>query len=133
MVKTLIKIVIALVVVHAAFRVGNAFWNYYRYEDALLQLAQFGDRSTEKQLCDQAMSTAAEYDVPITPAGLTVHKGTNPAYNCEDGATFVQAGAPGLPSSQMTIDGTYTERLQLFPGYYYPWEFKPSVSARLRF
>jgi hypothetical protein len=133
MVKTLIKIAIALIVIHAAFRVGNAFWNYYRYEDALLQLVQFGDRVAEKQVCDQAISTAAEYDVPITAAGLTVRKGNNPPYNCEDGPTLVQGGAAGLPSSQLTVEGRYTARLQLFPGYYYPWEFKPSASARLRF
>jgi hypothetical protein len=133
MVKTLIKIAVALVVIHAAFRVGYAFWNYYRYEDALLQLAQFGDRSTERQLCDQAISTAADYDVPISAAGLLVRKGNNPPYSCEDGPMVLQGGATGLPSSQMTIEGTYTDRLQLFPGYYYPWEFKPSASARLRF
>ena len=133
MIKTLINIAIALIVIHAAVRVGSAFWNCYRYEDALLQLAQFGDRSTERQLCDQALSTAAQLDVPIAAVGLTVRKGNNPPYNCEDGPALLKGGAPGLPSSQMTIEGTYSDRLQLFPGYYYPWEFKPSASARLRF
>ena len=55
MAKTLIKIAIALIVLHGAFRVGSAYWNFYRYEDALLQIAQFGDRRTERQVCDEAL------------------------------------------------------------------------------
>ena len=133
MVKTLIKIAIALLVIHGAARVGYAFWNCYRYEDALLQLAQFADRSTERQVCDQAMSTAADYGVPIAATGLTVRKGNNPPYNCEAGPTQIQSGAPGVMSGQLSIEGAYTDRLQLLPGYFYPWEFKPAVSVRLRF
>jgi hypothetical protein len=133
MVKTLIRIAVALIVVHGAARVGSAFWNYYRYEDALLQIAQFSDKNTERQVCDEAMSTAAAYGVPITAAGLTVRKGNNPPFNCEDGPTALQASGSRTQSAQVSIDGTYTDRLQLFPGYYYPWEFKPTASARLRF
>jgi hypothetical protein len=132
MAKTLIKIAIALLIVHAAFRVGNSAWNYYRYEDALQQLAQFSDRTTERQLCDQAMSTAAEYGVPIEAAGLTIRKGSNPPYNCEEGPRAQTGGVPAIVASQLTIEGIYTERLQVLPGYFYPWEFKPTVSVRLR-
>ena len=133
MVKTLLKIAIALLVAHGAARVGYSFWNYYRYEDALLQIAQFADRSTERQVCDQAMSTAGEYGVPITAANLTVRKGNNPPYNCEDGPTPGQSRAPGLRSGQLSIEGTYRDRLQLLPGYFYPWEFKPRAATQLRF
>jgi hypothetical protein len=133
MVKTLIKIAVALIVIHGAVRVGSAFWSYYRFEDALLQIAQFCDRRTERQLCDEAMSTAGEYDLPITAADLTIRKGTNPPFNCQDGPAVLQPGAKGIAAVQLSIDGTYVERLQVLPGYFYPWEFKPSVSARLRF
>ncbi len=133
MVKTLIKIAVALIVVHGALRVGYAFWNYYRFEDALLQVAQFGDRRTERQLCDEAMSAAADYDLPLVAADLTIRRGANPPYNCQGGLAQLQADARGIPSAQLTIEGTYVDRLQVLPGYFYPWEFKPSASARLRF
>ncbi len=133
MAKTLIKIAIALIVIHGAVRVGSAFWNHYRFEDALLQIAQFGDRRTERQLCDEAMSTAADYDLPLAAADLTVRRGANPPFNCQDGMTKLNTGEKGIPPSQLTIEGTYVGRLQLLPGYFYPWEFKPSASARLRF
>jgi hypothetical protein len=133
MVKTLIKIAVALIVVHGAVRVGSVFWTYYRYEDALLQIAQFGDRRAERQLCDEALTTAADYGVPIAAADLTIRKGGNPPFNCESGATVLQSGAQGVGMVQIIIEGHYQERLQLFPGYFYPWEFKPAASARLRF
>jgi hypothetical protein len=133
MVKTLIKIVIALLVVHGAFRVGNAYWNFYRFEDALQQLAQFGERRTDRQLCDEAMNTAGTYGVPIAATGLTILRGNNPPFNCEDGAGALQPGAAiTQASAQMTIEGSYMERLQVLPGYFYPWEFRPSVRAWLR-
>ena len=133
MAKTLIKIAIALVLIHGAVRVGYSFWNYYRFEDALLQIAQFGDRRTERQLCDEAMSAAGDYGLPLGAADLTVRRGSNPPFNCQDGPSLLQPGTKGIPAAQLTIEGTYMDRLQLLPGYFYPWEFKPSASARLRF
>ncbi len=133
MAKTLIKIAIALLILHGAFRVGNAYWAFYRYEDALLQIAQFGDQRSERKLCEEALSTAAELAVPIAPADLTIRKGGNPPFNCESGPTALKGSALGAATMQLTIEGQYAERLQLLPGYFYPWEFKPAASARVRF
>ncbi len=133
MAKTLIKIAIALIILHAAFRVGSAYWSFYRYEDALLQIVQFGDRRTERQVCDEALTTAADFDVAIAAADLTVHFGGNQPYNCETGPPAVKGKAPGIATMQLTIEGRYQDRLQLLPGYFYPWEFKPTASARVRF
>jgi hypothetical protein len=133
MVKTLLKIAVALIVVHGAVRVGSAYWNFYRYEDALLQIAQFGDRRTERQVCDEALSTAADFSVPIEAADLTVNKGGNPPFNCETGPTALKGSSQAAASLQLTIVGWYQERLQVLPGYFYPWEFRPTASARVRF
>jgi hypothetical protein len=133
MAKTLIKIAIALIILHAAFRTGNAYWTFYRYEDALLQIAQFGDRRTERQVCDEALTTAADLGVAIAAADLTVHIGGNPPFNCETGPTALKGSALGIATMQLTIEGRYQDRLQLLPGYFYPWEFKPTASARVRF
>ncbi len=98
MVKTLIKIAVALIVLHGAFRVGSAYWNFYRYEDALLQIAQFGDRRTERQVCDEAMSTAAEYGVPIADGRPDGSQGRQSAVQLRhraDGAEGERAGGCG--------------------------------------
>jgi hypothetical protein len=129
MAKTLIKIVIALIVLHGAFRIGSAYWNFYRYEDALQQLAQFGERRADKQLCDEAIETAANYGVPIPADGLTIFRGNNPPHNCGGEPS---APAARQPATQIRIEGSYVERVQVLPGYVYPWEFKPAVKAWLR-
>jgi len=101
-VKTLIKIVVALLLINAAFHIGNAYWNYYRFEDALEQLALFGDRRSDRQLCDQAVDTAAGYSLPITADGLVIRRGTNPPFTCGDGAA-VALPTTGQAATQMTI------------------------------
>jgi len=133
MAKTLIKIAIALIILHAAFRVGNAYWTFYRYEDALLQIAQFGDRRTERQVCDEALSTGVEHGVPIAAADLTVRMGGNPPFNCETGPTALKGSSLAVATGQLTIEGWYQDRLQVLPRYFYPWEFRPTASARVRF
>lgn len=132
MAKTLIKIAVALLVLHAAFRIGNAYWNFYRFEDALQQSAQFGERRSDKQLCDEAMGAATQYDIPIDAAGLTIYRGQNPPYSCEGGPSGTQSVSPRQPVTQIRIEGFYVDQLQVLPGYIYPWEFKPAVKAWLR-
>ena len=132
MAKTLIKIAVALLVLHAAFRVGNAYWNFYRFEDALQQSAQFGERRSDKQLCDEAMGAATQYDIPIAAAGLTIFRGQNPPFGCDGGPAGNQSASPTQPATQIRIEGYYVDQLQIVPGYNYPWEFKPAVKAWLR-
>jgi hypothetical protein len=133
MVKTLIKIVIALIVIHGAFRIGSAYWNFYRFEDALQQAAQFGERRSDKQICDEAMTTAANYGIPIAASALSVRRGSAPPFNCEEGQAPPQGGAlTPLPLGHMLVEGVYVEKVQLLPGYVYPWEFKPSVNVLVR-
>jgi hypothetical protein len=132
MVKTLLKIVIALVVLHGAFRIGDAYWDFYRFEDSLQQTAQFGERRSDKQLCDEAMESAVTFGVPISPAALTIFRGNNPPYACDGGPAAVAAGAAKQPATQIRIEGAYMVQLQVLPGYGYPWEFKPAVKAWLR-
>jgi hypothetical protein len=132
MAKTLIKIALALIVLHGAFRVGNAHWNFYRFEDALQQSAQFGERRSDKQLCDEAMDAAASYSIPIAPSGVTIFRGNNPPYNCGAETSAPPSGTPWQPATQIRIEGAYVDQLQILPGYSYPWEFKPAVKAWLR-
>jgi hypothetical protein len=131
MIKTFIKIALALLVLHGAFRVGYAYWTFYRFEDSLQELAQFGDRKTEAQLCDGAMDSAAGYGVPIGPTQMFITRGSAPPYNCQSGPTAPESGAT-QSASQLTISGSYTEQVQLLPGYFRAWDFAPSVKVWVR-
>jgi hypothetical protein len=132
MVKTLIKIALALLVLHGAFRVGNAYWTFYRFEDSLQELAQFGDRKTEAQLCEGAMNSAASYGVPIAPNQLFIKRGSAPPYNCQSGPTAPESGGATQATSQLSISGSYTEQVQLLPGYFRPWNFTLNVKVWVR-
>jgi hypothetical protein len=131
MFRVLIKLAIAALVINAAWRVGSTYLRYYQFEDALQELAQFGDTRADKQLCSQAMEKAANLEVPITAEAIVIRRGSNPAYNCEKGfAGGVAQATAG--SAKIFIDAVYTDVLRPFPGYRMDWEFKPSVSAWVR-
>ena len=108
--KTVIKLLVAAVVLHAAWRVGSAYLTYYRFEDRLQQAAQFGGTRPVAEVRDQAVKVANELAVPIEPDSIIVAK----------------------TDREISIDATYVDQLQVFPGYYYPWEFKVSVNAWTR-
>jgi hypothetical protein len=132
MIKTVLKVVVSLLILHGAGRIGYAYWNFYRFEDALQQVAQFGERRTDKQLCDEALDTAANYAIPVGASGVVMRRGNNPPYNCESGPSAVPPGTMAQPSAQMSIDAYYMEYVQVLPGYTYPFEFKPAVKVWLR-
>ena len=132
MVKTLIKIAVALLVLHGAFRVGYAYWTFYRFEDALQELAQFGDRKTEAQLCDGAMDAAGDNGVPIVQNQIFIRRGSGAPYNCQTGPTAPDADTPQQAATQLTIYGAYVEQVQLLPGYYRAWDFAPNVKVWVR-
>jgi hypothetical protein len=131
MVKTIIKIAIALLLVNGVVRCGLAYWNFYRFEDALQQLAQFAERRSDKQLCDEANEAALSYAIPLGPGGLTIFRGNFAPYSC-DGTPSAIAPGGAQPGTQIRIEGVYTERIAILPGYLYPWEFRPAVKAWLR-
>jgi hypothetical protein len=131
MLRLAIKLVITALVIHAAFRVGTTYWRFYQFQDALQELAQFGDQRPDKQLCAQAMDKAVNLEVPISAEALTIQRGANPAFNCEVGFKGAAPG-PGGGTAKIFIEGHYREQLQILPGYRYPWDFNPSVSAWVR-
>jgi hypothetical protein len=131
MFRVLIKLALAALVINAAWRVGSTYLRYYQFEDALQELAQFGETRSDKQLCAQAMEKVANLDVPITAGGITIRRGANPMFNCEKG---YEGGVvpPATAAAKIFIEAVYTDVMQPFPGYRVNWEFKPSVSAWVR-
>ena len=131
MFRVLFKLAIAALVINAAWRVGSTYLRYYQFEDALQEVAQFGESRGDKQLCGQAMEKAVNLEVPINADAITIRRGSNPTYNCEQG---FQGAVPAskAASAKIFIDAAYTDVLKPLPGYTLNWEFKPSVSAWVR-
>jgi hypothetical protein len=131
MLGKLIRIALALLVVNAAWRVGSVYWTFYHFEDKLSEIALFGDQRTESQLCGQAMDAAAALNVPIEKTALHFRRGGNPPFNCQtgDGAA---APVSGGHAQKLAFEGTYKEKVSVFPGYRREMVFKPSVEVWAR-
>lgn len=132
MFRVLIKLAIAALVINAVWRVGSTYMRYYQFEDALQELAQFGETRSDKQLCGQALEKAVNLEVPVNADAITIRRGANPMYNCEKGFQGAVAPVVTTASAKIFIDAAYTDVLQPLPGYRVNWEFKPSVSAWVR-
>lgn len=105
--KTIIKLVIAALVVHATFRAGDVYLRYYNFNDDVHQIAQFAGRQTDADLRNRVLEAAQQRDVPLDPSVITVRR----------------------PPNHLLIDATYSESIELLPRYFYPWEFKLKVDV----
>ncbi len=106
-VRTLLKLVIAGLIVHGAWRAGSARWVHFEFEERLRETAQFAVGSTEDELRIRALEIAANLQVPLSPDALRIRRDQNHVF----------------------IDATYTTDIEILPRYRYPWEFVVHVDA----
>jgi hypothetical protein len=131
MFRVVIKLALVALVLNAAWQVGSTYLRYYQFQDALQELAQFGESRSDKQLCTQAMEQAVNLEVPITAAAISIRRGANPSFNCDKG--YEGGVAPAATSAaKIFIDAVYTDVMRPIPGYRVNWEFKPSADAWVR-
>lgn len=107
MIKTAIKLLIALAIVNAAVRAGMAAWSYYQLRDQAQQLIVFGAAVPTTELSNDILVKAMELEVPLEPRNLDVHR--------EGNRTFVNA--------------SYTQPVEFFPTFIYPVELSFSLDA----
>jgi hypothetical protein len=106
--KLLLKLVIAALIANATWHIGSAYLTYYRFKDAVEQTVLFGEQKTRDQLRRAVLDLANQYDVPLSDDNLTIRRD-------ERHHTYV--------------DGSYTEVIDVLPGYQYPWEFTWKVDV----
>jgi hypothetical protein len=105
--KSLIKIIIAAVVVNALYRCGTVAVAYYQFKDETQQMVLFSQGQTVSELSKQILDEAAKRSVPLEEEGLTVKR---------EGARTVAEAA-------------YTQSVEVFPRYSYPVKFSFTVEA----
>jgi hypothetical protein len=105
--RTIIKLLIAAAVVNATVRVAAVTWQHYQFEDASQQVLLFGRNATETQLHDLIAQRAVDFEIPIDPASIEVVR--------EPSRTLARA--------------SYTQRVELFPRYFYPMDFSFEVDT----
>jgi hypothetical protein len=105
--KTLFKLVIAILVLNAAVRGGLAMWQYYQFKDAAQQVVLFGQRADPEEIQESIVARATEMSVPVRPDDVKVSR---------DGARTV-------------AQGYYIQPVQFFPNYPWPVKFTFVVDA----
>jgi hypothetical protein len=105
--KAIVKLVIAALVIHATWRAGSVYMRYYQFRDEARQIAQFQGARPESEIHERVLEAAARHQIPVDGEAVSVTRRDNHTY----------------------IDATYTERIELLPRYFYPWEFRMNVDA----
>jgi hypothetical protein len=105
--KTVIKLIVAALVVHTAYRCGSAALKYYQFKDETQQMILFGQGESVNALTNQILAEATKRDVPLDEEGVTVTR---------EGARTV-------------AEVSYTEEVEIFPRYFYPVNFSFNAEA----
>lgn len=105
--RTLVKLVIAAMILNAAGRYGLSAWTHYNFRDSVQQTLLFGDNASPAELANEIMREAERQEVPLDPDELNVQQN----------------------GGVVTATATYVDRIELFPRYIYPktWEFDIEV------
>jgi hypothetical protein len=105
--KTLFKLLVAIMVLNAAVRGALAMWQYYQFKDAAQQAVLFGQRAEPEEIQANIMAKATQLSVPVRAGDIKVSR--------EGTRTMAQ--------------GHYVQPVQFFPNYPYPVRFTFFVDA----
>jgi len=105
--KTLIKLIIAAVVVNAAYRGGSTYLKYYQFKDETEQMILFGQAEQVGDLAKQILGEAAKRDVPLDADDVMVTR----------------------EGTRTLAEVSYTENVEIFPRYFYPVSFSFNAEA----
>jgi hypothetical protein len=108
MLKLLVKLALVALIANAVWRIGSAYIQFYRFTDAVTQAAQFGTERSRADLPQRVAQLASEYDVPLSVNDFTVQRDDR---------------------NHTVIDGSYTQPVDLAPGYRYAWPFTLHVDV----
>jgi len=108
--KTIIKIVVALMFVSAAFNAARAALFSYQFQDAVHEELVFNPRAADDQIIERIMKIANQMGVPIEEENISIRP-------------------VGL---DLNVDMSYTTNVVLVPGVYSrEWTFTPNTSTRM--
>ncbi len=107
---TIIKLVLALLLLTAAFQGARAMMSNYQFEDAVEQALLFAPNASDAEVTQQVVAIAAEYDLPVDADAVAVSQ----------------------HGSDRVVEVVYTTDVAFIPGIItQPMTFRPSASVRL--
>jgi len=105
--KTLIKLLAAIIVIHAVARAGMVAMDYYTFKDTTRQLLTFGDRLPPSELRQQVLSVAWDKGLPLVADNVTVQR----------------------QGTRTVASANYTAELEYFPNSFYPVDLSFEVET----
>jgi hypothetical protein len=105
--KTLFKLVVALLVLNASVRGALATWQYYQFKDGAQQAVLFGQRSDPEEIHANILARATALGVTVRPDDIKIRRET----------------------TKTVAEGSYVQPVQFFPNYPYPVKFTFLVEA----
>jgi hypothetical protein len=105
--KTIVKLAIFLLFVHALYRFVPVYFHYQQFKDAVHEAALFSRGKTDAQLVDQVMDLAAKYQIPLDREYVQVRH----------------------ESERTLIDASYIEYIEWLPTYKRVWQFDVGEQA----
>ena len=107
MIKSIVKIVIAVLLANAIWRVASAYISYYKFEDAVQEYAIRTSGKEDDAVKNRVAELAAQYEEPLDADAISVNR--------NEQHTFIEA--------------SYTKPIAILPGYEYQWPFSLKVDG----
>jgi hypothetical protein len=100
--RTVVKLAVFLLVVHALYRFVPVYFHYQQFKDAVHETAMFSKDKTDVQIIDRVMELAEKYRVPVKREYVEVKRG----------------------NEQLLINAAYVDSIEWLPRYRKPWLFE---------
>jgi hypothetical protein len=107
MIRTVLKLAFVALLANATWHLFGAYSPHYKFKDGVQYAAQYRGGMTDAALREKILELAAQFEVPVTAADLSVTH--------DDKHTFVAV--------------SYVRPVDLAPGFTYPWPFSIHVDA----
>lgn len=107
MIRKLVKLAIFLLIANGVYRITPPTIHYYKFKDAVQELALFSQKTADAELIDHVMALADENQVPLDRDYVQVRRS----------------------NGQLLIEASYIESMKVLPGYSYDHQFDVQAKA----
>lgn len=107
MIRSLLKLVVAILFANALWHVSSAYISHYRFDDAVSDLATHAGARSDEQLKDRVVELAVQHDEPLDAESIAIRREEHHTY----------------------ISGAYTKPVAVLPGYELRWPFTLKVDG----
>ena len=107
MIRRIIQIGIFLFLANALYQTAPLGLRYFKFKDAVQELALFSQKSSDQELVDRVMALAEEHTIPLEREYVTVRR----------------------TSSQVIIAASYIDTMTFVPGHPYERQLDVEVKA----